>query len=115
MSSRASRGTGCLRQASARQNFLGTQQHIASCVAIGVFGVPALDALDAIVRGLCEDWDAEVIEINAEADHVPLLLGLNPKCAPCVVANNFQTSDEPALAQGISAAAQLVSATGALE
>jgi putative transposase len=29
--------------------------------------------------------------MNGEEDHVHLLLGLNPKCAPSVVANNFKT------------------------
>lgn len=50
-----------------------------------------LERLREIVLGLCEDWQAELIEMNGEADHVHLLLGLNPKCAPSVVANNFKT------------------------
>lgn len=40
---------------------------------------------------LSEDWEAELIEMNGEEDHVHFLLGLNPKCAPSVVANNFKT------------------------
>ena len=50
-----------------------------------------LERLQTIVRGLCEDWGADFIEMNGEADHVHLLLGLNPKCAPGVVANNSKT------------------------
>ena len=50
-----------------------------------------IDRLKAIVLGLCDDWDAEMIEVNGEADHVHLLVGLNPKCAPSTVANNFKT------------------------
>ena len=50
-----------------------------------------LERLREIVLGLCEDWQAELIEMNGEADHVHLLLELNPKCAPSVVANNFKT------------------------
>jgi transposase IS200 family protein len=44
-----------------------------------------------MVQALCQDWDAELIEMNGEDDHVHLLLGLNPKCAPSIVANNFKT------------------------
>jgi len=50
-----------------------------------------LDRLQQVVSKLCVDWDAELIEMNGEVDHVHFLLGLNPKCAPSVVANNFKT------------------------
>ena len=50
-----------------------------------------LERRKAVVQALCQHWDAELIEINAEQDHVHLLLGLNPKCAPGIVANNFKT------------------------
>ena len=50
-----------------------------------------LDRLKAVVQALCQDWDAELIEMNGAEDHVHLLLGLNPKCAPSIVANNFKT------------------------
>ena len=50
-----------------------------------------LDRLKEVVAKLCEDWKAELIEMNGEEDHVHFLLGLNPKCAPSVVANNFKT------------------------
>ncbi len=50
-----------------------------------------IDRLKSVVAQLCIDWDADLIEMNGEADHVHLLLGLNPKCAPSVVANNFKT------------------------
>ena len=50
-----------------------------------------LERLKEVVAKLCEDWDAELIEMNGEEDHVHFLLGLNPKCAPSVVANNFKT------------------------
>ncbi|SPJ16080.1 conserved hypothetical protein [Burkholderiales bacterium] len=50
-----------------------------------------LERLKAVVHALCQDWDAELIEMNGEQDHVHLLLGLNPKCAPSIVANNFKT------------------------
>lgn len=50
-----------------------------------------LDRLKGVVAKLCEDWEAELIEMNGEEDHVHFLLGLNPKCAPSFVANNFKT------------------------
>ena len=50
-----------------------------------------LERLREVVLGLCKDWQAELIEMNGEADHVHLRLGLNPRCAPSVVANNFKT------------------------
>jgi putative transposase len=50
-----------------------------------------LERLKVVVHALCQDWDAELIEMNGEQDHVHLLLGLNPKCAPSIVANNFKT------------------------
>lgn len=50
-----------------------------------------LGRLKEVVAKLCVDWDAELIEMSGEEDHVHFLLGLNPKCAPSVVANNFKT------------------------
>ena len=50
-----------------------------------------LDRLTEVVSKLCEDWEADLIEMNGEEDHVHFLLGLNPKCAPSIVANNFKT------------------------
>ena len=50
-----------------------------------------IEPLREIVIGLCQDWQAELIEMNGEEDHVHMLLGLNPKCAPSIVANNFKT------------------------
>lgn len=50
-----------------------------------------LDRFREVVAKLCVDWEAELIEMNGEEDHVHFLLGLNPKCAPSVVANNFKT------------------------
>jgi len=45
----------------------------------------------AVVARLCRDWEADVIALNREDDHVHFPLGLNPKCTPSVVANNFKT------------------------
>jgi putative transposase len=50
-----------------------------------------LERLKAVVQALCQDWDAELIEMSGEEDHLRLLFGLNPKCAPSIVANHFKT------------------------
>ena len=50
-----------------------------------------LDRLEAVVARLCVDWQADLIEMNGEEDHVHFLLGLHPKCAPSVVTNNRKT------------------------
>lgn len=62
-----------------------------------------LERLKEVVAKLCEDWSAELIEMNGEQDHVHLLLGLNPKCAPSVVANNFKTVTSRLLRKEFSA------------
>jgi len=51
-----------------------------------------LDRLKDVVATLCEDWEAEPIEMSGEDDPVRFLLGLNAKCAPSVVAKNFKTA-----------------------
>lgn len=55
------------------------------------FTAAMLDRLKEVVWKLRDDWKADLMEINGEEDHVHFLLGLNPKCAPSVVANNFKT------------------------
>jgi len=55
------------------------------------FTGPMIDRLREIVGNLCESWGGRLIEMNGEADHVHLLVEMNPKAAPSVVANNFKT------------------------
>lgn len=50
-----------------------------------------LDRLQQIVAGLSETWGGRLVEMNGEADHIHLLLEMNPKAAPSVIANNFKT------------------------
>lgn len=50
-----------------------------------------LDRLKQIVQSLCNSWGGTLVEMNGESDHVHLLLEMNPKAAPSVVANNFKT------------------------
>ena len=50
-----------------------------------------LERLKTICAELTEKWDCELVEFNGEADHVHLLLSLNPKVAPSVFVNNLKT------------------------
>ena len=50
-----------------------------------------LERLKIICTELTEKWDCELLEFNGEADHVHLLLSLNPKVAPSIFANNLKT------------------------
>jgi putative transposase len=50
-----------------------------------------LTRLREIVANLCESWCGTLVDMNGEADHVHLLLEMNPKAAPSVIANNFKT------------------------
>jgi putative transposase len=47
--------------------------------------------LQEIITNLCVSWGGMLLEMNGEADHVHLLLEMNPKAAPSVIANNFKT------------------------
>lgn len=55
------------------------------------FNKAMLDRLHTIAEKLCDDWGGRLVEMSGEADHVHLLLEMNPKAAPSVVANNFKT------------------------
>ena len=55
------------------------------------FTAAMLDRLHEIAAGLCVDWGGRLVEMSGEADHVHLLLEMNPRAAPSVVANNFKT------------------------
>lgn len=49
-----------------------------------------LERLKVLVTDLVSGY-GRVVELNGEADHVHLLLELNPKAAPSVVANSLKT------------------------
>ncbi len=44
-----------------------------------------------ICAELTAKWECELLEFNGEADHVHLLISLNPKVAPSIFANNLKT------------------------
>jgi len=50
-----------------------------------------LSRLEEIVTELCKKWDSKLLEFNGEADHIHLLLELNPKIAPSIFVNNLKT------------------------
>lgn len=52
---------------------------------------PMLERLRTHCQALVEKWECELLEFNGEADHVHLLLSLNPKVAPSVFVNNLKT------------------------
>lgn len=55
------------------------------------FTAEILDRLEAIARTLCLKWEVEVLEFGGEADHVHLLLGLNPTIQPSKLVNSLKT------------------------
>ena len=50
-----------------------------------------ISRLKEIFESLCDDWECELLEFNGEADHVHLLLSLNPKVQPSKFVNNLKT------------------------
>lgn len=50
-----------------------------------------LKRLNSICNELVKKWEGELVEFNGEADHLHLLLALNPKVAPSVFVNNLKT------------------------
>lgn len=50
-----------------------------------------LSRLKTICEALTQKWQGELLEFNGEADHVHLLLSLNPKVTPSVFVNNLKT------------------------
>ncbi len=50
-----------------------------------------LKRLKIICTELTKKWECGLVEFNGEADHLHLLLSLNPKVAPSVFVNNLKT------------------------
>ena len=47
--------------------------------------------LEEIFEGLCIKWEGELVEFSGEADHVHLLVALNPKTGLTKFVNNVKT------------------------
>lgn len=52
---------------------------------------PMLARLEAITRQTIHKWECELLEFNGQADHVHLLLSLNPKVTLSTFINNLKT------------------------
>lgn len=52
---------------------------------------PMLDRLNEIFVSTLEKWEGALIEFNGEADHVHLLISVNPKTQPSKLVNNLKT------------------------
>lgn len=50
-----------------------------------------LKRLEEIFKANASRWECELLEFNGEADHVHLLVSLNPKVNPSVFVNNMKT------------------------
>ncbi|MDP3535956.1 MAG: IS200/IS605 family transposase [Halomonas sp.] len=55
------------------------------------FTAEMLKRLEAIARELCLKWEVELLEFDGEADHVHLLLGLNPTIQPSKLVYSLKT------------------------
>ncbi len=55
------------------------------------FTTEILDALKEICETQCNRWEVELLEFGGEADHVHLLLGLNPTIEPAKFINSLKT------------------------
>lgn len=50
-----------------------------------------LTRLKGVFDDLCQKWECQLLEFNGEADHVHLLLSLNPKVCLSNFVNNLKT------------------------
>lgn len=50
-----------------------------------------LDRLKEIFSETLQKWEGRLIEFNGEADHVHLLMSVNPKVQPSKLVNNLKT------------------------
>lgn len=50
-----------------------------------------LDSLRRLCKEQCDKWEVELLEFGGEADHVHLMLGLNPTVQPSKFINSLKT------------------------
>lgn len=50
-----------------------------------------LNRLETICKELCERWGVQVLEFGGEADHIHLLLDMNPTVQPSKLINSLKT------------------------
>ena len=56
----------------------------------GVFTKEVLADLQGIFSGVCNDFEAELVEFDGEQDHVHLLVNYHPKVAVSVLVNSLK-------------------------
>lgn len=56
----------------------------------GVFNDAILTDMETIMRDVCHDFDAELVEFNGETDHVRLLVSYPPKIALSALINSLK-------------------------
>lgn len=56
----------------------------------GVLTQPMLEDMENIMRSVCSDFDATLIEFNGEDDHVHLLVSYPPKTALSTLINSLK-------------------------
>ena len=56
----------------------------------GVFTKEVLDDLRSIFAGICNDFEAELVEFDGEEDHVHLLVNYHPKVAVSTLVNSLK-------------------------
>lgn len=52
---------------------------------------PMLSRLEEIFKDTLTKWDCELVEFNGEADHLHILMSVNPKVQPSKLVNNLKT------------------------
>ena len=52
---------------------------------------PMLERLREIFADTLKKWDCELVEFNGEADHLHILMSVNPKVQPSKLVNNLKT------------------------
>ena len=69
------------------------QYHLVACTKYRrkCITLPMLKKLDEIFTGILQQWEGELLEFNGEADHVHLLISVNPKVQPSKLVNNLKT------------------------
>jgi putative transposase len=56
-----------------------------------VISAPVLNRLKEIFAATCEKWECELTEFNGEANHVHMLIDINPKVQISAFVNNLKT------------------------
>lgn len=52
---------------------------------------PMLKRLNEIFASTLDKWDCALVEFNGEADHLHILMSVNPKVQPSKLVNNLKT------------------------